>query len=213
MALSKISLSGNAVENALPVTLGGTTVTSASDIGNLRKIATASATAQSGIGSIQITLPETYKSFLLEFSAKPETDNAHLTCTVSTDGSSFHNSSNNYKYGYQHIYADGTAHDVIYSNGATSVEMSKDAGNNTDNAESWNIIMRLRPIDTESSVKQSNNWTWEGCRFDGSNNFREIRGSASLEATYVLKMNKISIAPNTGNFEDYFYTLWGYYDG
>jgi len=100
MALSKISLSGNGVENALPVTLGGTTVTSASDIGNLRKIATASATAQTGVGSIQITLPETYKSFLLEFSAKPETDDAHLTCTVSTDGSSFHNSTNNYKYGY-----------------------------------------------------------------------------------------------------------------
>ena len=55
-------------------------------------------TAQTGESSIQITLPETYKSFLLEFSAKPETDNAHLTCTVSTDGSSFHNSSNNYKY-------------------------------------------------------------------------------------------------------------------
>ena len=213
MALSKISLSGNGVENALPVTLGGTTVTSASDIGNLRKIATASATAQTGVGSIQITLPETYKSFLLEFSAKPETDDAHLTCTVSTDGSSFHNSTNNYKYGYQHIYANSTAHDVIYSNGATSVEMSKDAGNNTTNAESWNIIMRLRPINTESSVKQSNNWTWEGCRFDSSNNSREVRGSASLEATYVLKMNKISIAPNTGNFEDYFYTLWGYYDG
>ena len=64
MALSKISLSGNGVENALPVTLGGTTVTSASDIGNLRKIATASGTAQTGVGSIQITLPETYKSFL-----------------------------------------------------------------------------------------------------------------------------------------------------
>ena len=91
--------------------------------------------------------------------------------------------------------------------------MSKDAGNDTSNAESWNVIMRLRPIDVESSVKQSNNWTWEGCRFDSGNNFREIRGSASLEATYVLKMNKISIAPNTGNFEDYFYTLWGYYDG
>jgi hypothetical protein len=197
MALSKISLTGNAIENSLPVSLGGTGVTSASNIGNLRKIATAYGTAQTGV----------------EFSAKPETDNAHLTCTVSTDGSSFHNSGNNYKYGYQHIYADGTAHDVIYSNGATSVEMSKDAGNDTSNAESWNVIMRLRPIDVESSVKQSNNWTWEGCRFDSSNNFREIRGSASLEATYVLKMNKISIAPNTGNFEDYFYTLWGYYDG
>ena len=76
-----------------------------------------------------------------------------------------------------------------------------------------NFFIFLVVKSSRRRVKQSNNWTWEGCRFDSSNNFREIRGSASLEATYVLKMNKISIAPNTGNFEDYFYTLWGYYDG
>ena len=63
MALSKISLTGNAIENSLPVSLGGTGVTSASNIGNLRKIATAYGTAQTGVGSVQITLPETYKSF------------------------------------------------------------------------------------------------------------------------------------------------------
>lgn len=175
------------------------------------KIASASGTAQTGTSSIEIALPETYKAFRLYLNIKPETDNAHLDVTLSTDeGSSYHTATNNYVYGYQHIYANATAHDVVYSNGATEIEISKDGGNNTANAEGHHLIFNIKPLDTESSVNQVNHLTWEGSRFDGSNAFREIRGSGALAATYTNKVNYIKFAYDSGNIEDYFYTVYGF---
>jgi len=175
------------------------------------KVSTASGTALSSQANIEIALPEIYRAFKLYLDIKPETDNAHLQATLSVDdGSSYYTSSNNYQYGYQHIYANSTAHDVIYSNGDTKIELSKDGGNNTANAEGHHIQFDIKPITTESSVNQQNRFTWEGSRNDGSgNNFRTIRGSGVLSATYTSKINKIKLAYDSGNIEDYFYTLYG----
>ena len=180
-------------------------------IGGLAKVSSASGTGLSSQANIEVALPETYRAFKLYLDIKPETDNAHLQATLSVDdGSSYYTSSNNYQYGYQHIYASGT-HDVIYSNGDTKIELSKDGGNNTANAEGHHIQFDIKPITTESSVNQHNRLTWEGSRNDGSgNNFRTIRGSGILAATYTNKINKIKIAYDSGNIEDYFYTLYGY---
>jgi len=177
----------------------------------LQKVSEASGTALSGQSSIEVTLPETFRAFKMYLDIKPETDDAHLEATLSIDdGSSYYTSSNNYQYGYQHIYANNTAHDVIYSNGDTKIELSKDGGNNTANAEGHHMSFDIKPINTESSVKQHNNITWEGTRNDSSNAFRTIRGSAVLAATYVNKINKIKLAYNSGNIEDYFVTLYGF---
>ena len=180
-------------------------------IGGLAKVSSASGTGLSSQANIEIALPETYRAFKLYLDIKPETDNAHLQATLSVDdGSSYYTSSNNYQYGYQHIYQSG-AHDVIYSNGDTKIELSKDGGNNTANAEGHHVQFDIKPITTESSVNQHNRLTWEGSRNDGSgNNFRTIRGSGVLAATYTNKINKIKIAYDSGNIEDYFYTLYGY---
>ena len=180
-------------------------------IGGLAKVSSASGTGLSSQASIEVALPETYRAFKMYLDIKPETDNAHLQATLSVDdGSSYYTSSNNYQYGYQHIYASGT-HDVIYSNGDTKIELSKDGGNNTANAEGHHVQFDIKPITTESSVNQHNRLTWEGSRNDGSgNNFRTIRGSGILAATYTNKINKIKIAYDSGNIEDYFYTLYGY---
>jgi hypothetical protein len=180
-------------------------------IGGLAKVSSASGTGLSSQASIEIALPETYRAFKMYLDIKPETDDAHLQATLSiNDGSSYYTSSNNYQYGYQHIYANNTAHDVIYSNGDTKIELSKDGGNDTANAEGHHLMFDIKPINTESSVNQHNNITWEGSRNDGSNNFRTIRGSGVLAATYTNKINKIKIAYDSGNIEDYFYTLYGY---
>ena len=180
-------------------------------IGGLAKVSSASGTGLSSQANIEIALPDTYRAFKLYLDIKPETDNAHLQATLSVDdGSSYYTSSNNYQYGYQHIYQSG-AHDVIYSNGDTKIELSKDGGNNTANAEGHHVQFDIKPITTESSVNQHNRLTWEGSRNDGSgNNFRTIRGSGVLAATYTNKINKIKIAYDSGNIEDYFYTLYGY---
>ena len=180
-------------------------------VGGLAKVSSASGTGLSSQASIEVALPETYRAFKMYLDIKPETDNAHLQATLSVDdGSSYYTSSNNYQYGYQHIYANSTAHDVIYSNGDTKIELSKDGGNNTANAEGHHMMFDIKPINTESSVNQHNNITWEGSRNDGSNAFRTIRGSGVLAATYTNKINKIKLAYDSGNIEDYFVTLYGY---
>ena len=180
-------------------------------VGGLVKVSEASGTGLSSQASIEIALPETYRAFKMYLDIKPETDNAHLQATLSVDdGSSYYTSSNNYQYGFQHIYANNTAHDVIYSNGDTKIELSKDGGNNTANAEGHHMMFDIKPINTESSVNQHNNITWEGSRNDGSNAFRTIRGSGVLAATYTNKINKIKLAYDSGNIEDYFVTLYGF---
>ena len=77
-------------------------------IGGLAKVSSASGTGLSSQANIEIALPETYRAFKLYLDIKPETDNAHLQATLSVDdGSSYYTSSNNYQYGYQHIYQSG----------------------------------------------------------------------------------------------------------
>jgi len=178
----------------------------------LQKVSEASGTALTGQASLEVALPETFRAFKMYLDIKPETDDAHLQATLSIDdGSSYYGSANNYQYGYQHIYVSGDgAHDVVYSNGDTKIELSKDGGNNTANAEGHHMMFDIKPINTESSVKQHNNITWEGSRNDSSNNFRTIRGSGVLAATYTNKINKIKLAYDSGNIEDYFVTLYGF---
>ena len=216
--MSKLEANTIAPSTGTTLTLGesGDTVAlgsgaTASAFGGVVKVSEASGTGLSSQGSIEIALPETYRAFKLYLDIKPETDNAHLQATLSVDdGSSYYTSSNNYQYGYQHIYQSGT-HDVIYSNGDTKIELSKDGGNNTANAEGHHVQFDIKPITTESSVNQANRLTWEGSRNDGSgNNFRTIRGSAILAATYTSKINKIKLAYDSGNIEDYFVTLYGF---
>ena len=183
----------------------------ASGFGGLVKVSEASGTALSSQASLEVALPETYRAFKMYLDIKPETDAVHLQATLSVDdGSSYYTSSNNYQYGYQHIYAHNTAHDVIYSNGDTKIELTKDGGNNTANAEGHHMMFDIKPINTESSVNQHNHITWEGSRNDGNNAFRTIRGSGVLAATYTNKINKIKLAYDSGNIEDYFVTLYGF---
>ena len=204
MALSKIqSESINLADNfAFTGTVTGA--------GGLVKISEASGTALSSQGSIEVALPETHRAFKMYLDIKPETDNAHLQATLSVDdGSSYYTSGNNYQYGYQHIYQSGSP-DVVYSNGDTKIELTKDGGNNTANAEGHHLMFDIKPINTESSVNQHNQLTWEGSRNDGNNAFRTIRGSGVLAATYTNKINKIKLAYDSGNIEDYFVTLYGF---
>jgi len=178
---------------------------------NFVKVASASGTAQSGLSSIEISLPETYSKFKLYWNWKPETDNATLLAYLSTDnGSSYHTSSNNYKYGASIIFTNTDNQiDNDYSDGNTSIRISKEVGNDTANAEGNSITMDISPIITEGSVNQSNRITWWGTRMSNSNAIRTMLGTATLEATYVAKINKIKLQPGSGNIEDYFYTLYG----
>ena len=74
-----------------------------------------------------------------------------------------------------------------------------------------NLQLFLDPAD-EKSYSGDTALIWKDLsRVDGSgNNFRTIRGSGVLAATYTNKINKIKIAYDSGNIEDYFVTLYGY---
>ncbi len=175
------------------------------------KVATASGTAQSSLSSIEIALDESYAKFLLYWNWKPETDNATLLAYLSTDnGSSYYTSSNNYKYGTDILYVNtDSVSDVDYSDGNNQIKLSKEVGNNTSNGEGNSLTIDISPIMTEGSVNQSNRITWWGTRMSDGNGIRTMIGTATLEASYVLKVNKIKLQPGSGNIEDYFYTLYG----
>ena len=188
MAITRLG-GANAITGTIPVANGGTGVTTADEIGNFVKVASASGTAQSGLSNIEISLPETYSKFKLYWNWKPETDNATLLAYLSTDnGSSYYTSSNNYKYGASIIFTNTDNQiDNDYSDGNTSIRISKEVGNNTANAEGNSITMDISPIITEGSVNQSNRITWWGTRMSNSNAIRTMLGTATLEATYVAK--------------------------
>ena len=213
MALTRLGTSAYTTLDATKLTGNLPAISGASLTGGATdfvKVSTASGTGLSSQANIEVALPETHRAFKMYLDIKPETDNAHLQATLSVDnGSSYYTSTNNYQYGYQHIYQAGSP-DVIYSNGDTKIELSKDGGNNTANAEGHHVQFDIKPITTESSVNQANRLTWEGSRNDGGNAFRTIRGSAILAATYTSKINKIKIAYDSGNIEDYFLTLYGF---
>ena len=209
MALTR--LNNNAICETITAAKGGTGVTSADDIGNFVKIDSQSGTAQSDLADVRIELPETYRAFRLYWRWKPETDTANLYSKFSTDGgSSYHNSSGNYKLAsfYNYTSTDNTI-DNNYSNSSSVLHVSTSVGNNTANAEGNSFIMDIQPINTESSVNQQNIVHWSGTRMNESNTIIGMHGVGSLEATYTAKMNYILFYPSSGNIEDYFYTLYG----
>ena len=212
MALTR--LNNNAIGETITAAKGGTGVTSVDDIGNFVKIDSQSGTAQSGLADVRIELPETYKAFRLYWRWKPETDVTSLYSKFSTDGgSSYHNSSGNYKLASIYTYTNTDNNiDNNWSNSSSVLQVSKNVGNNTANGEGNSIIMDIQPIDTESSVKQQNIVHWSGTRMDEANFIRGIHGVGSLEATYTAKMNYILFYAASGNIEDYFYTLYGVRD-
>ena len=100
---------------------------------------------ENGLSSQQIfALPETYRAFKLYLDIKPDTDNAHLQATLSVDDGSHYSKRKNWKICLSTYISTG-AHDVIYSNGDTKIELSKDGGNNTANAEGhmFNLTLNL----------------------------------------------------------------------
>ena len=76
MALTR--LNNNAIGETITAAKGGTGVTSADEIGNFVKIDSQSGTDLSNISSLDIDLPDTYKSFKLNIHLKPETNTTHV---------------------------------------------------------------------------------------------------------------------------------------
>jgi len=187
-------------------------MTRANFVSGAELVESTSGIEQSGLTSLTIALPETYKSFKLDIHLKPENDNSHVYCRFSSDdGATYHESANNYGYSMLMIYnsTDGDT-DNEQSNGATAIFLSKGVGNNTTNAEAFNAVMDIKPIHTESSKNQANQITWSGTRITNDNATYLTTGTGILQATYTAKANYFKIYFSSGNVEEYFYNLWGY---
>ena len=181
------------------------------DAGSFNLIESTSGTDLSSISSLDIDLPDTYKSFKLNIHLKPETNNAHVHFRLSSDGgSSFHSASDTYSYAMGMIFNSTDDNiDVEQSGASTYIFLSKGIGNATNNPQAFNATMFFRPIHTESSKKQTNQVSWQGTRVTDTNDTIYTHGTGRLRATDSLKADACRFFFSSGNVEEYFYHLWG----
>ena len=184
MALTRLNVN-TAFSATLPVSKGGTGVTTAADLANTgNKVLIGSASTTTDVAALELDLSTSYKvhQIYLE-SIAPATDGSLLRVRLSTDGgSSFKSGGGDYSYGGTNWYAtgDSSSSDVQQgSRNSSLIVIGKGAGSGTvDEGISLNIF--IYPRQSTSNGHHGNTVHWSGYRYDTSTTYRTLQGVGHL---------------------------------
>ena len=143
-----------------------------------------------------------FKAFRLVFAALPVSDNVKLTFRFMS-GSSIASSSN-YSWAFMGV-SGSSSHFEEHATGEASARVHNNSGNAS--IEGWRTVMDI-VMQTTNDFEAANNYaTWVGNRVDGSGNYRWESGTLYYEND--SDTDGFKLAPDSGSFNKYSYTLYG----
>ena len=144
----------------------------------------------------------TYKAFRFVFAGLPVSDNTELNFRFMS-GSSIASSSN-YSWAITGV-SGSSSHYEDHSTGNSIARIHNNGGN--ADTEGWRTIIDIVFQTTNDWTSANNYATWIGNRNDGSNNYRFESGSLYYEND--ADTDGFNLAPASGQFNKYSYTLYG----
>ena len=144
----------------------------------------------------------TYKAFRFVLSALPASDNVKLNFRFMS-GSNIASASN-----YSWAFAGVSGSSSMFEEHATGEATARihNNGGNADN-EGWRTVIDIVFQTTNDWTAANNYATWIGNRVDGSGNYRWESGALYYEND--ADTDGFNIAPASGQFNKYSYTLYG----
>ena len=212
MALSKISLTGNGIENTLPVANGGTAVTTAAalaNLGNLVKLSSVVASDTTDIVFDNTLITDTYDTYMLTFrDIDLGTDSVSMYLTVSGDNGSSYITSAVYKRTVINgDHGDSNDGNMTYKTGAPNQVNLTGAGaaqgsNDLETSAGTCWMFNLRKSDRGKCFITTSMYE------DAAEKGRLNQGGVYLDDATVI--NNIKISPSSGDFNEGTFTLYGY---
>ena len=198
-SLQAPSSSANNRVLTLPDTADGT-IAKTSDINYVKLQALQSSTAVSDItfSSLDVT---TYRTFKFIFTGIPTSDGAALTFRFMVD--STEQSQDSYNWGHLGVNDAGSLIDT--ADEQTSARLSAGAGN--QNEEGWSLELTVVPHVSGDPTYRNNFGFTEVARIDANNAYRGETFWFRYKENVAT--NGFKIFANTGNIDNYSYTLYG----
>jgi hypothetical protein len=212
MALSKISLTGNGIENTLPIANGGTAVTTAADLantGNMVLLSSITASDTTNIVFDNTVITDTYDSYMLTFrDIDLGTDSTSIYLTVSGDNGSSYITSSSYKRAVMNgDHGDTNDSNMTFKTGGqTQVNLigAGAAGGSVDKESSAGTVWMFNLRKADRGKVFLNTSFYE----DAAEQGRLNQGGAYLDDATVI--NNIKISPSSGDFNEGTFTLYGF---
>ena len=193
------SVAASQLTGALPAISGANLTGISADFVKLSNVASTTSVDSIVFQSLDTA---TYKAFRFVFAALPVSDNQSLNFRFMS-GSSVEQSSN-YSWGIMGV-SGGSAHYEDHGTNGSTARVHNNGGN--ADTEGWRTVIDI-VFQTSNDWTAANNYaTWVGNRNDSSNNWRWESGSLYYEND--ADTDGFNLAPASGQFNKYSYTLYG----
>ena len=185
--------------------VNGTTLT---DLSN-DFVKVASASSDSSVAQVDITLPTDYNWFTLVIAQiLPASDGAKLQTQFSVDGgSSFLSGTANYSWVNQGV-AGSSGDYTEHNSKSTGYGGLQKSGMGSDAAEGAQFTIHIIPKRTGSHSTRGNTYHGFGHRYDTGDNFRAFVFGGQIRSTNN-DVDAIRLAMDSGNIESLTYILYG----